>query len=243
MAARTHVIAGRCTTSFEDNGETTVQRGDVVVVCKPDDTVLVHDARGYQPVAWLTRADGLAVEADAITAWDGDQRLEVTVHDRYGGGQYPTGAAGLPVGECPDCDATLLRSGAAVTCPDCAARYGIPSDAAVLADACEDCGLPTIRVERGEPIEVCVDRHCESLDERVADAFDREWTCPDCGDDLRVLNKGGLLLGCASYPACDASFSFPSGTVAGSCDCGLPVFATRSGDRCLDATCDAMRAD
>lgn len=56
------VFAGDCTVSFEGSRDRT-QRGRVVVVAKPDRTVLVHDAGGYQPVAWLTRADSLTVES------------------------------------------------------------------------------------------------------------------------------------------------------------------------------------
>jgi DNA topoisomerase-1 len=50
----TTTIAGDCNVYFDGRRETR-QRGHVLVVVKPDDTVLVHDADGYQPVAWLTR--------------------------------------------------------------------------------------------------------------------------------------------------------------------------------------------
>lgn len=243
MSDRTHVIAGRCTTTYDDGGATRERRGDAVVVCKPDDTVLVHDATGYQPMAWLTRADRVAIDGDAVIAWDGDTRLHVAVHERYGGGQYPTGPSGTPVGDCPDCDGPLLRASDAVVCADCDERYGIPTDADVTDDACSDCGLPRIAVDRGDTFELCLDWACESLDERVADAFDRAWDCPDCGDDLRVLRQGGLILGCASYPACDTTLSFPAGTVVDECSCGLPVFETASGRRCLDPTCDRAPPD
>lgn len=239
MPDRTTVIAGRCTTTYDDADDVREQQGDVVVVCKPDDTLLVHDATGYQPVAWLTRADRAAVADDRVTAWDGDATLDVQVHERYGGGQFPVSDAGHPVGTCPACDGTLLRTSEAVSCPDCQDRYAIPADASVVDDPCPDCGLPRFRVQRGEPLTVCLDRRCESLDQRVAEAFDRVWDCPDCGDDLRVLRRGGLILGCASYPACETSLSFPAGEVVDECPCGLPVFETPGGTRrCLDSTCE-----
>ena len=46
----TRVIAGDCTVTYTSDDETHTQRGHVVTLCKPDDTVLVHDADGYQPV-------------------------------------------------------------------------------------------------------------------------------------------------------------------------------------------------
>ena len=254
MPAHTHVIAGRCTTEFDpEHGggaagrgrtdrTTREQRGDVVVVCKPDDTVLVHDADGYQPVAWLTRADRVAVEGDRVTAWDGDATLRVTVHERYGGGQFPTSAAGRPLGDCPDCGATLVRAGGGVTCPDCETIYGLPADATVLEEPCEACGLPRFAVMRGERFALCIDPDCESLDDRVTDAFDCEWACPDCGEDLRVLRRGGLLLGCDAYPDCDWNTGMPRGEVVGDCACGLPVVETDDGRRCLDTACERAPA-
>lgn len=62
--------------------------------------------------------------------------------------------------------------------------------------------------------------------------------CPDCGADLRVLKRGGLLVGCDAYPDCEVSYSLPHGTVVGDCSCGLPVFELASGRRCLDSSCD-----
>lgn len=237
MSDRTTVIAGRCTTTYDGAETDREQRGDAVVVCKPDGTVLVHDAAGYQPTAWLTRADRVALEDDRVTAWDGDAILEVTIHDRYGGGQYPVGRAGTPVGQCRDCDGTLVRTNRTVACLDCDARFGVPSDATMAGDACPDCGLPRVSIARGQVFTVCLDPRCESLDQLVADAYDRAWDCPGCGDDLRVLRRGGLILGCASYPACEVSLSVPAGEVVEECDCGLAVFETASGRRCLDPDC------
>jgi len=233
----TTVLAGDCTTIAEGARERE-QRGDVIVVVKPDNTVLVHDAEGYQPVAWLTRADSVAIEDGAVTARDGDGLLRVVTHDEHGSARYPASEAGVPVGDCPDCKSALVRANGGVSCTGCDARYGLPADATVTGGRCEACGLPTARVERGRAFEVCLDRDCESLDDRVADAFDREWDCPDCEGDLRILRRGGLLAGCERYPECDVAFSVPTGVAVDDCACGLPVFETASGRRCLDGTCD-----
>lgn len=230
------VIAGRCTTVFEGTRERE-QHGDALVVVKPDGTVLVHDAQGYQPLAWLTRAESVTVTGETVTARDGDQSLQVTVEETYARGRYPASAAGTPVGACPDCDGRLVRARGEVSCPDCGDSYSLPAGSTVLSERCEDCGLPLFRVERGDTFEVCLDPACESLDERVRERFDREWDCPACDGELRVLRRGGLLLGCENYPDCEVGFSFPAGEHVAECDCGLPVFETSSGRRCLDREC------
>ncbi|WP_435348269.1 DUF91 domain-containing protein [Haloarchaeobius sp. HRN-SO-5] len=239
MSDSLELFAGDCSVAFE-NGDRTEHRGHVVVVVKPDDTVLVHDADGYQPVAWLTRAAAVSHTTDdglSLVARDGERVLRVRSHRLHLSGSYPVTDAGTPVGRCPGCDGSLVRTARAVECVDCDARHGVPTDATCHGGRC-DCGLPRMRVERGTALDLCVDRHCESLDEAVADRFDREWDCPDCGDDLRVLRRGGLLLGCDAYPGCDVGFAFPAGSVVGTCDCGLPLFETSGGRRCLDSTCD-----
>ena len=239
MSDSIQLFAGDCTVSFE-NGDRTEHRGHCVVVVKPDDTVLVHDADGYQPVEWLTRAALVSHTTDDgldLTARDGDSVLRVRSHHLHLSGSYPIADAGTPVGRCPDCDGALVRTTRAVSCLDCDRRHGLPADATCHGGRC-DCGLPRMRVERGAPLDLCVDRTCESLDEAVAERFDREWDCPDCGDDLRVLRKGNLLVGCDDYPDCDVGFAFPAGSVVGECACGLPLFETRGGRRCLDSTCD-----
>ncbi|MFB6183877.1 MAG: DUF91 domain-containing protein [Haloarculaceae archaeon] len=235
----TRVMAGECTT-IADGPREREHRGDVVVLVKPDNTVLVHDADGYQPVAWLTRAEAVTFDDGTVTARDGDALLRVVTHREHGVATYPASTAGVPVGPCPDCEGALVRGDGAVTCLGCDARYGLPADAAITDRTCE-CGLPTMRVERGSAFEVCVDRTCESLDDRVREAFDRAWHCPDCGGDLRVLRRGGLIVGCEHYPDCETGFSLPAGVVVGECDCGLPVLETAGGSRCLDATCEATR--
>lgn len=238
MAEDIQVIAGECTTTFEGTRERE-QRGHVVVVVKPDKTVLVHDAEGYQPVAWLTRPETLLIEHDPISvrAADGDQRLRVLVHEEAASVQYAASRAGVPVCDCPDCGGSLVRARGTVSCVGCEARYGLPTGASVLEERCEDCGLPLVRVRRGTVFDLCVDRTCEPLAEAVRREFDREWTCPDCESDLLVLSRGGLIAGCERYPGCENGFSIPDGVVVDSCDCGLPVFETANGRRCLDTAC------
>ena len=239
----THVMAGDCTTMYDSAGGQTQrsreQRGEVLVVVKPDNTVLVHDADGYQPVAWLTRPESVTIEDGTVVARDGDELLRVVTHDEHGSARYPVSAAGVPVGDCPDCDGTLVRASGAVRCPGCDERYGLPSDATIPGGRCRDCRLPTVRTERGQAFELCLDRECDSLDDRVTEAFDREWDCPDCDGDLRIVRKGGLFAGCEHHPDCDTAFAIPTGVVVDTCPCGLPLFETASGRRCLDATCEA----
>nr|WP_321112725.1 topoisomerase DNA-binding C4 zinc finger domain-containing protein [Halorussus salinisoli] len=91
-----------------------------------------------------------------------------------------------------------------------------------MLDSTCDCGLPRIAVERGARFELCVDRDCEGLDDAVRERFDREWSCPDCDGDLRVLRERTLFLGCENYPDCEATFALPDREVVGICDCGLP---------------------
>lgn len=242
MSDGIRVFAGDCTITTEGD-RAREQRGDVVVVIKPDDTVLVHDRDGFRPVAWLTRPetlayDGTSTDDFSLTAIDGDSRLRVVTNDRYGLARYPVSAAGAPAGRCPDCNGALVRADGAVTCLDCEAQYGLPAGADVLDAPCEACGLPTMRAERGRAFTLCIDRECESLDDAVKATFDRAWDCPDCDGDLRVIREGHLLAGCDNYPDCETAFSFPTGVVDGECDCGLPEFATPSGNRCLDATCE-----
>ena len=284
------VFAGDCTITFEGDRDRT-QRGRVVVVVKPDRTTLVHDADGYQPVAWLTRPDSLTVEAgvasgthradgdsegqspsgrssglrggqaasngtaepspgprdDAVdgdagfglVARAGDQVLRVISHRTSGRATYPVSEAGVPVGTDPETDEPLVRAGGDVRGVDSGVRYPLPAGASVTDELCASCGLPTIRAQAGETFEVCLDRSCESLDDAVRERFDREWTCPECGSDLRIIRRGGrLLAGCDAYPDCETAFAIPAGVVDGECACGLPTLETARGRRCLDGTCD-----
>ncbi|MFQ3475920.1 DUF91 domain-containing protein [Halonotius sp. F2-221B] len=245
MADRTRILTGDCTVEFEGSRDRT-QRGHVVILVKPDRTVLVHDADGYQPVAWLTRPDEVTVEHDSegfsLTAAADGQQLSVSSHDVAGVESFPVSEAGVPVGDCPLCTGQLVRTRGEVRCLDCAEQYGLPSGATVLDSTCPDCGLPQIRVERGEAFDLCVDYACESLSDAVRERFDEAYDCPDCGAPLRVRSPDGrLFFGCDDYPDCETSFSFPAGVVTGACECGLPRFRTASGERCLDGTCEYDR--
>jgi len=239
MSEPTRVLAGDCTIVF-DGTERTEHRGQVVVLLKPDNTVLVHDAEGYQPVSWLTRADAVSYSRDgafSVVAHDGDRTLRVTAHTEHGVGRYPASVGGTPVDDCPDCGERLVHASGSVACVGCGAEYGLPAGASVRSATC-DCGLPRLRVERGQPFDVCLDRTCESLDDAIAAEFDRRFDCPDCGSDLRVLRRGGLLLGCDAYPDCEVSYGFPDGLVTGECGCGLPTVERSDGHRCLDSSCE-----
>ncbi len=232
------VLAGDCTV-ITDGPDREEFRGRVTTVVKPDNTVLVHDVDGYQPVAWLTRADSVSSSGNgdfSLVAKKDGRTLRVAAHDQDGFVQYQASRAGSPVGECPDCGGSLVCTTGDVSCVDCSNRYSLPTDATVREERCS-CGLPRMRVERGLAFDVCIDRACESLDDAVREAFDREWRCPNCGGDLRILRRGGLIAGCENYPECDTGFVIPDGVVDGECGCGLPTFETASGRRCLDATC------
>jgi DNA topoisomerase-1 len=234
------VLAGDCTVVYDDGNERKEHRGRVTTVIKPDGTVLVHDSDGYQPVAWLTRAASVLCSRDghfSVDARDGSQRLRVLAHREDGFASYPATAAGVPVGQCPSCGGSLVRATGTVVCIDCDDRYGLPAGATVRGEQCS-CGLPRLRVERGVPLSVCLDHSCEPLVDAVRAEFDREWDCPTCGSALRVLERGGLLVGCDAYPDCETSFSIPVGTIVEDCACGLPIFETASGRRCLDSNCE-----
>ncbi|MDL5363046.1 DUF91 domain-containing protein [Halalkalicoccus sp. NIPERK01] len=233
------VFAGDCLVSTDDG----THRGEVVVLLKPDNTVLVHDTDGYQPVAWLTRADSVDRTRNggfSITAIAGGKTLRVESQCAYGFGEYPGSKAGIPIGTCPDCERALVRAGGAVSCLGCENRYGLPDGASVLDEPC-DCGLPRMSVARGDRFELCISRECESLDATVRERFDSEWDCPDCEGALRIIRRGGLLAGCENYPDCEVGYVIPTGVVVGDCECGLPRFETPRGRRCLDASCGSDR--
>lgn len=241
------MLAGDCTVRFNGDEER-VHRGYVVTVVKPDRTTLVHDAAGYQPVAWLTRPDAVTVDTDprngatteagfGVTARADDRLIRVRSHSVTARTEVPVSPAGRPVGRLDD--APLVRADGAIRNLDTGAEYPLVAGATVLDESCDACGLPRMRVERGAVFEVCVDRACEPLDDAVRAQFDRVWTCPDCGDDLRILRRHGrLLAGCDAHPDCETAFSVPAGVVVDDCACGLPVFETTTGRRCLDGTCD-----
>ena len=235
----TRTIAGDCIVRFDGSRDRHL-RGRVLVVVKPDNTVLVHDADGYQPVAWLTRPEELSLTHDPLwlVAVDGDETLRVeAAEDEVVVTDHAVGEAGVPVGHCR-CGGPLVRTGGAVVCLTCEDRYPLPGGAAVLEATCE-CGLPQFRVDRGGTFDLCLDYDCGSLVEAVRERFGGEWDCPNCDGDLEILQRGGLLAGCERYPDCETGFAVPDGTVLSECDCGLPRFETGSGDRCLDTGCEA----
>lgn len=238
MQQSIRVYAGRCTVTENDQ----TQDGEVVAVVKPDNTVLVHDAGGYQPAAWLTRADAVQVERDdggfRLRARKGGDTLSLSGQS-VGHAEFSVSPSGPRVGTCPTCDAALVRERGAVTCIGCADSYPLPRDATLTDDTCEDCGLPTLSVERGDHFEVCLDRTCESLDDVVRDRFADEWACPDCGEPLSIERNRGLRATCDD---CGRSHVIPSGIVGDPCACGLPTFETTDGPRCLDPSCEATGA-
>lgn len=259
MTKSIRILAGDCTVIEDQAGDRREYRGRVVVLAKPDGTVIVHDEDGYQPVAWLTRADAVTwtpgpdPDGDdtpgpghcqptdvALTARTDDASIRVTVHEETDIGRYPATVAGTPVGHCPTCAGHLVRDGRAVTCTGCGDGFPLPAGTTVRDDRCS-CGYPTIRTERGTAFELCLDRNCDharDLDEAVRAAFDEVWDCPSCGASLRVVRRSGLLLRCECYPDCETGFRLPTGTVIGTtCGCGLPRFETPQGRRCLDANC------
>lgn len=240
MSIRT--IVGDCLVHVEGRRDRTV-RGQVVVLVKPDNTVLVHDTDGYQPVAWLTRPESLSVTEEPLwlMASDGEETLRIEAAGDVAVTAHEATAAGRPVGACR-CGGELIRTGRDVGCLDCGEWFGLPSGASMTDSNCE-CGLPQFRVDRGERFELCLDRACGSLLDAVEASFDREWPCPNCDGDLEILRRGGLLAGCERYPDCDTGFSIPDGTVAGTCECGLPLFETATGRRCLDTACTRFEAE
>ncbi|EMA66318.1 DNA topoisomerase I [Halorubrum aidingense JCM 13560] len=242
MPERLRVLAGDCQVT-ERGDRTRTHRGRVVVIIKPDDTTLVHDADGYQPVAWLTRPESVVVEGDgegfSVTARDGARRLRIVAEEATASRALPVTEAGVPVGTCPDDGGALVRSRGDVVCLACERRRGLPAGASVTDGICDDCGLPKIRVERGEPFHLCLDAACDPLEDAVRDRFDRVWNCPDCRGDLTVeAAPGRVFLGCEQYPDCETTFSIPSGVVVDECECGLPVFETATGRSCLDGGCE-----
>ena len=234
------VLAGDC--HIEVDIEDSLQyRGQVLVVVKPDNTILVHDIDGYQPVAWMTRADQVThdPETGTITAVDGDRWLEIqqvsTLLDR----QLPGTSAGKPLGECPDCGGQLVNAHPQVHCVSCRNQYTLPAAANIVDERCS-CGLPQMTIEHGDQFTLCIDRDCEPMEEVIGAQFNGTWACPDdtCTGSLHVIRRRNLLLACNAYPECDVAYRLPAGVVDGHCGCGLPRFTEGNGSRCLDASCE-----
>lgn len=232
------LFAGDCTVTYQGKSDT-VQRGTVLTLVKPDNTVLVHDAHGYQPAAWLTRAQSVALSGDGtifeLTARSDETELTVRSHQREARTSFPVSPSGSDVGVCPDCEYALVRSAGAITCIGCLTRWGLPRDATLSDRTCSQCGLPQIIVERGAEFQVCVDYACDPLETAVADRFDGAWACPDCRVRLTIQRAGTLQAACED---CGTAYAIPAGRHSGTCACGLPAFETARGKRCLDASCD-----
>ncbi|ERH13201.1 MAG: Zn-finger domain associated with topoisomerase type I, partial [halophilic archaeon J07HB67] len=216
MTETLDVYAGYCTTRFttarghaDGTPDQRVHRGRVVTVHKPDDTVLVHDADGYQPVAWLTRPGEVWVDESPdddtaggveLVAVDGDERLAARFDPEPTVDRHVVTAAGTPTGTC-HCGGELVATSGEVCCLDCEASYAVPRGGEVVDATCEACGLPELSVERGEQFRVCLDRDCRPLAVAVASALDGRVDCPDCGAPLRVeTHRGRQFLGCDDYP-------------------------------------------
>jgi len=240
MPERLRVLACDCQVT-ERGDRSRSYRGRVVVLIKPDDTTLVHDADGYQPVAWLTRPESVVVEGDgagfSVTARDGSRHLRVVSTEATASRALPVTVAGVPVGTCPEDGGPLVRSRGDVVCLDCEERWGLPAGASVTDATCDDCGLPKIRVERGEPFHLCLDPACDPMEAAVSERFDRVWDCPDCGGSLTVEFAPGRVYLACERPDCETTLSIPSGVVVDECGCGLPIFETAAGRSCLDGSC------
>lgn len=237
MQNATRIFAGTCSIVYEGEAETR-QRGTVLTIVKPDNTVLVHDATGYQPAAWLTRPETVEITRDEgfeIVATADEQRLSVRSVDPHGDTQYPISPAGSTVGTCPDCEGALVRAGGAVVCIGCFTRWPLPHDATVAETCCPTCSLPTMVLRRGAEFRVCLDGTCDSLASRVSDQFDGRWSCPTCGGAMVIEREGPLHLACA---VCERRHAVPTGLIVGRCSCGLPRFETPRTEHCLDTDCD-----
>lgn len=235
------VYAGACTVTY--TGATEMETvGRVLTIIKPDGTVLVHDESGYQPAAWLTRAASVNVTGTdplELTATSGDQRLTVLGTAEGTLSSHRISPSGSAVGECPSCQARLLRAGSAIVCEDCLERWSLPSDATILEMTCPDCALPRMTVDRGATIQTCIDSSCQSLAAAVRKHVAGEWCCPECDRPFSVREEMGVVAGCA---ACGDWYPIPAGTDTGTCACGLPQFHTTRGVRCLDARCEREAA-
>lgn len=67
-----HVL---CSVEYEGRAESTIEKGDRVVMIKPDGTVLVHGDEKYQPINW--QSPGAEVSADL----DEDNNLVILAED------------------------------------------------------------------------------------------------------------------------------------------------------------------
>jgi replicative superfamily II helicase len=143
------------------------------------------------------------------------------------------------VGRCKHCGGSLSREADIIKC-DCGARYKLPRKADLAPSTCS-CGLPKLKFEL-LGVEVCIDRHCENIDQVVAKYFDASnFLCPRCHAPLTIVRRKGIIVGCSEYFAgCKTAFLLPTNaTIAGRCKCGLPELKLKTKTRCLDTKCRA----
>ena len=110
--------------------------GEMVVLSKPDNTVLVHDVDGYQPVAWLTRADSVSYTGDDGAA--SPSPLSPVIDPCWSNCGPRTASVDIPARGLASPSATvstarpLVRARGRVSCPGCGSEYGLPDGASVL---------------------------------------------------------------------------------------------------------------
>jgi DNA topoisomerase-1 len=226
-------------TVVEDATDRREFRGRIVVLAKPDGTVLVHDHSGYQPVAWLTRADAVTVTDDdafRLTAHDerADDWLRVTGHDtpssengRNGheslaslSGQYPVSPAGEPIGRCPSCDGALVDRTGTVACVHCDRSHAYPDDATIRPPS-------TATASTNAPATTSTNAPATASTNTPASASTTNTDVLDASDAMT-----------------DGTDDGPDTTPGGrTCECGLPRMRVERGvavDCCVDRNCEPL---
>ena len=143
------------------------------------------------------------------------------------------------IGYCKHCGGSLKREEDIVQC-DCGARYKLPRKADLAPSTCR-CGLPKLKFEL-LGVDVCIDRHCENIDQVVARYFAAsDFLCPRCHAPLTIVRRKGIVVGCSEYfEGCKTAFMLPTNaTIVGRCKCGLPELKLKTKTRCLDTKCRA----
>ena len=77
-----------CSVEYEGRAESTIEKGDRVIMIKPDGTVLVHGDEKYQPINWQSPGAEVTIDVDeddnvTILAED-SEFLEITCYTVYG---------------------------------------------------------------------------------------------------------------------------------------------------------------
>jgi replicative superfamily II helicase len=149
------------------------------------------------------------------------------------------------IGVCKNCGHDLVKKKDEVICTLCGISYRVPKTAKLLTERCERCGLPKMRhIYGGYDITCCIDRQCQNPDMIVKEKFEKEkYSCPKCGEPLIFLRRIGLAVGCSNYyndeNPCKTAFVLPNYAVLHDekCQCGLPLFKSKSNIRCLNPSC------